>query len=245
MRDTPPPTLKDRRTQANVAILGLSALLVAGLGVAITQNNRAQAQYATAVATYTPPTLATVASDERETVAFLGDSYTAGTGSSSDSTRWSTLISKDQGWRELNFGSGGTNYATAGALDNGAPYTDRLDDIVKAQPDMVIVSSAGNDVDEGQDQGIRATFTKLREGLPKAKIIATSPYYRAGDYPKQLADFGAEIREQVEAVDGEYLDIGHPLGDHPDAMAEDGAHPNDDGYEYIADAVVDALNTDD
>lgn len=246
MRSTPSPDRKKSPTSrkknlANGAIVGMSALLVAGVGFAVVQDSRTQTQNATAISSYSPPAVESAAPDDREAVAFLGDSYTAGTGASSDAKRWTTLLSKDQGWRELNYGSGGTNYATAGELKNGTPYTERVDKIADAGPDIVIVSTAGNDTDEDQGPGIRKTFTELRKALPDAEIIATSPYYRAGEYPQQLTDLGAEIEEQVKKVDGEYLDIGHPLGDHPDAMAEDGAHPNDAGYRLIADAVEDAL----
>lgn len=235
-QETPP-----NKKLANAAILGLGALVVAGVGLSVVQDQRVQAQNAAAVASYTPHSTDSSAPEDRVEVAFLGDSYTYGVGTSSPAKRWTTLIAKDQGWLEVNYGVGGTNFATAGDLKNGNPYTDRVDEIVNGSPDIVIVSSAGNDVDEDQSPGIRQTFTELREGLPDARIIATSPYYRAGDYPESLTAFGSEIREEVEAVDGEFLDIGHPLGDHPDAMADDKVHPNDAGHRLIADAVGNEL----
>lgn len=189
----------------------------------------------TPAVTYTPPPAPTE-------VAFLGDSFTAGTGGSTRGDRWTTMLSRENRWIELNYGYGGTNYATAGTLKGGRAYVDRLTDLIISQPDIVIVSSAGNNVTDDQTAGIEATFRELREEVPVARIIATSPYYRADDFPKALVDFGDDVRAGVEAVGGEYLDIGHPLKGHPEAMDEDGVHPNDLGYELIAEAVQDALD---
>jgi hypothetical protein len=49
------------------------------------------------------------------TVAFLGDSYTSGDGTTSANSRWSTQLSSANGWTEVNAGVAGTGYGTAGA----------------------------------------------------------------------------------------------------------------------------------
>lgn len=222
-------------------IVALVGLLVAGVGFAAADFRQAEAVAAEAArgyepaVTYTHPSVPT-------SVAFLGDSFTAGAGTDeSKFKRWTTLVANNRGWLELNYGKGGTNYNTAGPQAGGAAYADRLVDLVRSQPDIVIVSTAGNDVEEKQLPGIEKTFQTLRHELPDAKIIATSPYFRAGDYPAELVELGNDIQREVEEVGGEYLDIGHPLGNHPEAMAEDKAHPNDAGYQLIADAVSNEL----
>lgn len=233
----PMPTWKN---SANLAIAGSGGLLLFAAGALAVQshqmgtyNAQAAASYKPAV-TYTPPA-------EPTKVAFLGDSFTAGSGATSRANRWTALVSQERGWLELNYGVGGTNYATGSPSNNGAPYADRLDDLIISDPDIIVVSSAGNLIHEDQQPGIETTFKTLREELPDARIVATSPYTRAGEFPDNLVEFGKEIETEVEAVSGEYLEIGHPLGDHPEAMADDGAHPNDAGYKLIAEAVQDVL----
>lgn len=195
-----------------------------------------QAQAAKAAA----DTAATLAA--RPVVAFLGDSFTIGTGATSKERAWPKLLADSMGWQERNFGFGGTNYGTPGDLKGGTSYVERVAAIVAANPATVIVSSAGNTLGEDQREGIRETFEALRAGLPKAKIIATSPYTGSGAFDGRAAAFGDEIRSGVEAVGGTYLDIGHPLEGREDAISKDGVHPNDIGYQVIAEVVGVALS---
>lgn len=241
MQRTPRPVRSRRQYMANAAIVALSAAVIAGLAGTVLQGAQVRAEAGERARNYTPAVTYTPPPTPTE-VAFLGDSFTVGTGASTRGDRWTTSLSMDNRWIELNYGYGGTNYATAGALKGGRSYADRLTDIVASQPDIVIVSSAGNNMQDDQMPGIAATFRELSEEIPNARIIATSPYYRAEDFPEDLVDFGNGIRDGVESVGGEYLDIGHPLKGHPEAMDEDGVHPNDLGYELIAEAVQAALD---
>lgn len=205
------------------------------------QGKQAEAANREAATTY-ESTVQYTAPPEPTSVAFLGDSYTQGTGyDTSKYGRWSTRISQENDWLELNYGKGGTNFATAGSLAGGKPYHERLTDLILSRPDIVIVSTAGNSLSEDQSKGIRLTFETLSRELPDAQIIALSPFHWAGEYPDDLTQFGEEIEKEVEAVGGRYIDIGHPLGDRPSAIALDGTHPNDEGYRLLADAISDAL----
>lgn len=225
---------------ADVVILFLVMLVITGLWFTAAQLKRAELRTMEAAESYSPA-LSYSTPDAPVSVAFLGDSFTFGTGAASKSHRWSSLVSREMGWLELNYGFGGTNYGTAGTLRGGKAYADRLVDLTISQPDIVIVSSAGNTMNEDQKAGIADTFKKLRSGLPDARIVATSPFSRAGEYRHELVDFGEIIETEVEAVGGEYLDIGHPLERHKRAMDEDGVHPNNFGHELIADAFVDSF----
>lgn len=230
-----------RKKAANAAIaVGVLVTLVGG-SAAFAQHQAAQSAHAQAAATYQPSTTYTVPAAPTK-VAFLGDSYTYGTGTTeSRYNRWSTQLSNEQGWLELNYGKGGTNYGSEAQSTGSKAYADRLTDLIVSNPDIVVVSSAGNRVEDDQRPGIRATFTELREKLPEAKLVALSPFYWDDEYPSRYEKFGQQIREEVEAVDGLYVDIGHPLGDRPEAIAEDGTHPNDKGYELLTAAIRDAL----
>lgn len=229
-----------RKTLTVGAIATLSGALLAGIGYAAVDAQQAQRKTAEAAKTYIPDVDHTPQPAPIK-VAFLGDSFTAGTGASSKFDRWSTLVAKENGWIELNYGSGGTNYGTESQHTGGKPYKDRLSDLIVSQPEIVIVSSAGNSLDVDQKTGIHKTFQTIRERLPDTKLIATSPYYRAEEMPPEYESFADDIKRGSERAGGLYLDIGHPLLGHSNGVAEDGAHPNELGYQLIASAIQDAL----
>lgn len=232
----PKAPLTKRKKYANVAIISLIVVLAMGLSAAFVRAEQAQARSAAAAAEYVAPTYIPP-KDSRPVAAFLGDSFTTGTGAGSTSKRWTSLVAASQGWQELNYGVGGTNYGTDGPNSTAQSYAERLTSIIISSPNIVVVSSAGNSMGQGQEEAITETFETLRDGLPEAQLIATSPYTRSGDFPDQLREFGDEIRDAVEAVDGRYVDIGHPLGNRSGVMSDDGVHPNAEGYKLIADAV--------
>lgn len=234
-----PRTAVQRRL--DIGLMALAVFTVVAVIAALAWNSRPISS--AEASSYSPPAM-DVPGDDRESVAFLGDSYTVGSGASSKSNRWTRLVANERDWRELNFGVGGTNYATKSNLENGDPYVERVDEVVGANPDIVIVSSAGNSMDTDQQEAITETFEQLRAGLPDAEIIATSPYTRDWSYPDNLVEFGENIEAAVESVGGKYVEIGHPLEDHPEAMAEDGVHPNDRGYQLIATAIEETLQAD-
>lgn len=224
------------RRYSVVGIILCATFTVALVFEMITTNITESQEAAAAAEKYTPATSYTAASAPVK-VAFLGDSFTQGTGADNRFDRWSTLVSNDRGWLELNYGFGGTNYATKGNLQGGQAYADRLTDLILSAPDVVVVSSAGNNLDLGQEEGIVKTFRELREGLPRAQIIATSPYYSAGERPAEFDDFGEDIKRAVESVDGQYVAVGLPLEDRFETISADNFHPNEIGYRALAAAI--------
>ncbi|MEX5294663.1 SGNH/GDSL hydrolase family protein [Kocuria sp. CPCC 205268] len=246
MQRTPPATGQrpfltvKARNRFNAVIVAAVILLIAGLGAAWAQNHQATTQAAEAAKSYTPVPPQPI--EKPTTAAFLGDSYNVGIGSSIKAKRWTTLVAADQGWAELNYGYGGTNFATAGEQKGGRPYHDRLTDLVLSRPNIVVVSSAGNTLGIDQQPGIRKTFQALRDKLPDARIIATSPFHWDGSYPESKREFGKMMQSEVEAVDGEYLEIGHPLKNQTEHIIDDGVHPDDVGYQLIAAAVIKQLD---
>lgn len=229
-----------RKAISTGAIVALSGLLIVGVSSVALDSRQATAESVASARDYTTPVVYEPP-PQHDSVAFLGDSFTQGGGATTNADRWTTIVAREQGWIELNYGFGGTNYGTAGEQKGGKAYYNRLTDLVISDPDIVIVSSAGNFLSAGQEKGITRTFEDLREALPDAEIYATAPFHRAGEYPKAYSIFGVQIKDAVEAVGGKYLDIGHPLGEDINLMHEDDIHPNDAGHRLIADAIADEL----
>lgn len=188
------------------------------------------------------------------TVAFIGDSYTQGAGASHPDRRFTSVLSRTQGWAESNFGFGGTGYDTA--LDGSRaevacgqsicpPYGAALAQVASAAPDLLIVSGGRNDSaasgDAGYDDVVAQFYRDAQAAAPGARIVALSPLWDDDPAPASLANIVTAVQAGVEAVGGTYIDIGQPLKGHPEMVIDDGVHPNDAGHAAIAAAVKDAL----
>lgn len=188
------------------------------------------------------------------TVAFVGDSYSAGTGSTGYNTRFTTLVSAYEGWSSMDFAYGGTGYlrsvthdARVGCGADVCPMYARVIPRVKAfDPTIVVVSGGRNDVgepDSDVDPAIRAFYQDLRRALPRAQIYATSPIWDSRTPPAQLESIQRAVRASVTVVGGYYLDIRQPLEGESALIAKDGVHPNDRGHAALAQAIEVALST--
>lgn len=192
----------------------------------------------------------------RPVAVFIGDSYAAGQGSSAETKRWTSLVAAREGWIERNLARGGTGYvATSDEAGCGLTYCPSYGQMVAglaaAEPDIVMVSGGRNDIDrygdfalaEQERAAIKNVFALLRNELPHAKIYAVSPIWDDDPAPKGITTQANDVHAAVVAAGGTYLDIGQPLADRRDFLSQDGVHPNDRGYDAIANAVVNRLHT--
>lgn len=174
-------------------------------------------------------------------IAFLGDDWTAGSGASAKSKRFSTLLAEQLGLTERNFGADGTGYAKATA--SAGTYDSRTDAVVKAGPRVVVVSGGRNDVADylpTTQRHIRDLFTTLHAKLPNAVIIAVEPFWGDSDKPAELGPIATAVQQSVQAAGGHYLAVDDPIHNHPGFMA-DASDPNDKGNAAIAKALADPI----
>lgn len=202
-----------------------------------------------------PTTESTTPPDEpQEPVAlFLGDSYTAGTGSSDDSSRWSSLVSSELDWDEVNQAQGGTGYISTSGVDGCGreycpPYREVLDDLSETfTPDVVLVAGGQNDFDNLADNGdavsdaIGATYDEIRSRFPDARLIAVGPSV-LGPVSDIVIALDAEVQDAAATVDAEYVSMIDPPVLEPDMDTGDGAHVGNAGHQAIADRVLQAIN---
>jgi len=186
-------------------------------------------------------------------VAFIGDSYTAGAGTTKLSRSWVERLARSQGWEAHNFGRGGTGYANGVAggtaqiacgLDYCPSYIEMIPEAADVSPDIVIVAGGRNEATQPgatQSANIDAFFQELAAQLPDAQVIAVNPLWDDDETPEAVADMSGMVERSVESTGGRFLDIGQPLLGEPGFVAEDGAHPNDDGHKAIAEATSAAL----
>ncbi len=228
---------------AMISILAFGLVFLSIVGVAL-------ARPVTGSALSAPPGWAapqTVRFAKPKTVAFIGDSYTAGAAGVPGSQLWPELLSKARGWNSTNLALGGTGYVTGfdggGQLGCGKSacgnYLEMVPEAVAASPDVVIVSGGRNDLGKPLPEilkNIQAVFTELRKGLPDAKIVALSPLLGADDTPSSFPSIKPAVKAAVESVGGVYVDLGAPLGGHPELIWKDGVHPTAGGQKVLADA---------
>ena len=198
---------------------------------------------ASAQPTPTPTPSASATTAPQPVVAFLGDSYAAGTGASAPSNGWTDRVSQHLGWVEKNLSRTTAGYSTLGEPGETS-YRARMNALVATGAQIVVVSGGRGDVGVGATQfraDVRATLVGIRAGLPNARILVVSPTWGNDPAPARLIAVGAIVRAEAVRARVTYLDIGEPMAGNLALMAVDGWHPNDAGHEAIAAAVEKAL----
>jgi lysophospholipase L1-like esterase len=169
-------------------------------------------------------------------VAFYGDSYTLGTGASDVEKRWSTIICHDRGWDEFNPSENGLGF-----VNHRDAFADLPDLVIADQPDIVFIAMGLNDnfsFDRYPSEikaAITADFTKLKKALPDARFIVVEPFWYTDERPESVATIIGWVKDAAVAIDADYIPgASHWIEGHPEWMASDGLHPNDDGYAEMA-----------
>ena len=220
---------------ALIAVLGRAAVLVA------------KSSGHVAGAGQTPGAVAAprLTADSQPLAAFLGDSYTLGTGAKTPADRWSTKAARQLGWREVNFGVGSTGYTKTTAAE-GQPYVLRVPAVAAEHPSIVVVAGGRNDVFGSpavDSKDVTALFTALRAALPAARIYAESPVWDSSTPPAVLATLAADVQANVGRVHGTYLNVGQPLAGKPADIISDHVDPDHAGHVLLAAAFVRANRT--
>ncbi|TYL54550.1 SGNH/GDSL hydrolase family protein [Agromyces mariniharenae] len=173
-------------------------------------------------------------------VAYYGDSYTRGTGASSPERRWSTIVARERGWWEFNPSIDGLGYVNNRELVGG---DDLVEQIVQHEPapDVVIVTMGLNDNfsmparDDEIEAAIDADLRRFRDELPDARLVVVEPFWHTDERPDSVEQVIGWVEAAAADVDAEYIaGASRWLEGHPEWMAADGIHPNDDGYAEVA-----------
>ncbi|MEO5921149.1 MAG: SGNH/GDSL hydrolase family protein [Pseudolysinimonas sp.] len=168
--------------------------------------------------------------------AFYGDSSTLGTGASDPEVRWSSVICRDRGWREFNPSVNGLGF-----VNNRRPDVDLPSLVIAQDPDIVFVTMGLNDnfsyavaADDIHD-AIDADLHRLKDELPDARFIVVEPFWYTDERPESLAVIIGWVHDTADAIGVDWVpEASHWIEGHPEWMAADGLHPNDDGYAEMA-----------
>ena len=171
-------------------------------------------------------------------VAFYGDSYTLGTGASSEDKRWSTIVSRERNWNEFNPSVNGLGF-----INNRDNFGDGdlPSLVIDAKPEIVFVTMGLNDnfSYDGAADSIRAQidfdFDRLKAGLPDARFVVVEPFWYTDERPESVDTIIGWVKDAAADLGADYIPgASRWIEGHPEWMADDGLHPNDDGYAAMA-----------
>lgn len=184
--------------------------------------------------------------------AFVGDSFTTGTGAKVKvKTRWSSLVSAEMQWKEVNLGRGGTGYVTtSGRSGCGKEYcpsfVEMIPEVTVVSPDVVFISGGRGDVrawDADPNQVVEAinrTYSDMRAALPESRIVAVGPAV-SGTVTQNALDMNSAVEAAALAAGAEFISLLDPSVLDASLLAVDGFHPNNAGHSAIAARVLQHL----
>jgi lysophospholipase L1-like esterase len=84
-------------------------------------------------------------------------------------------------------------------------------------------------------EAIDADFERFREELPDARLVVVEPFWHQDDRPDSLEQIIEWVEAAADRVGADHIaGASHWIEGHPEWMAADLIHPNDDGYAEIA-----------
>ena len=213
-----------------VVAIALCALVAIGVAVAVTASK---------------PDTPTTTTGTGTRVAFYGDSYTLGTGASSPEKRWSTIVSSERNWNEFNPSVNGLGF-----INNRSTFGegDLPDLVIDSEPEIVFVTMGLNDnfsYDRAADEihaQIDDDFARLTAALPDARFIVVEPFWYTDDRPESVGVIIDWVKDAAADADADYISgASRWIEGHPEWMAADGLHPNDEGYAEMAERMNEEL----
>jgi lysophospholipase L1-like esterase len=197
------------------------------------------------VAPEVPPPVTVAVGDGRPVVAFIGDSWTWGVGSS-DGHGYAVLVAERLGWDYRLLGVRGSGYSVGGSADN--TYADRVDAALATQPDVVVVQGSLNERRSSPARlaaAAGATLSRLAETAPPdVAVVVVGASYNPGTPDATIDWINAAISAAADAADLRFVDPAAENWTDPSdpALWSDPIHPDDDGHGLIADHLAPLLD---
>ena len=190
--------------------------------------------------------------DAVKKVMFVGDSIALGVGAKPRENRFSTVAVKmlnehagKTAYVEHNIAISGSNLCESmwpGKRTSGYPY--RLQDVLKAKPDILVLQHGVNDVTTGSSLGdygwsYRHFVRSVKEQLPGTVIVCMtlSPGIRSGASLQWQEQANAIIQEVAAKESTLLAPVSLVMNDRNNCYP-DRLHPNNDGHRIIAEALV-------
>lgn len=233
--------LPGRRALANVLLALLSAAVLAGAYLVVTQDRSYSGDGSTVVAPSPGSTPAEIGSGRVRAVVF-GDSIVAGANAGPGALTFSDVAAAELGWRVSLFGYPGTGYTTGGRYKGGRDYLQRITQLEGYEVDVVVLEGGINDSraePEVLRARVEAVLDQVAALVPRAKVVLMGPWQPSGT-PEAAALRVRKVLKEV-AVDRSVPFV-DPIGErwvtgrYPSSgnaarvIAEDGFYPNAAGH---------------
>jgi lysophospholipase L1-like esterase len=174
------------------------------------------------------------------TVAFIGDSWTVGEGTTG-LNGYAALASEQLGWLDRPLGVGGSGYDQPGGPSAGATYDQRVDHAVIGAPDVIVVEGSLNErrsTPEALFAAADQTFAHLKAAAdPHTKILVLGATYSPGTPNATIDWINASIKAAADRHGLQFVDPAAERWLDPDDPSEwyNPDHPNDAGAQIVAD----------
>jgi lysophospholipase L1-like esterase len=134
---------------------------------------------------------------------------------------------------------GSTGYTTA-SQPGTVPYPALVDEIIGLNPDIVIAEGSRNDTDPAKTRvAAQDTLARLRNGLPRTKILVIGPIYSFATN-QRTTPVNDAVKAAAASIGLTYIDTvaaGWFTGPSHSLIGSDGVHPTDEGHRYLANLI--------
>ncbi|QZT58414.1 SGNH/GDSL hydrolase family protein [Mycolicibacterium austroafricanum] len=195
---------------------------------------------------YTPSRTAT--SSPVPAIAFIGDSYTAGTPVGGQREHgWPALLVTQllaQGIevRPQVAARRGAGYIKRGSSQNGA-FIDQVQEVVDRSDRLVVIFGSPNDANAASDRltaAVKGTISEVRRVAPGAKILAVGPVWTRPEPSPGVLQARDIVKAEATAASVTFVD---PVADawfinRPDLLGADAVNPTDAGHVFMAERLA-------
>ena len=175
-------------------------------------------------------------------ITIIGDSITYGFGSSDNAHRWTTLYCVANGYTEINMGVSGRGM-TRGISPWHTVYL--TDTPTKTDDDRYLIFALGiNDLSQPLNTFISYFTDSINEaiarGWDKRKIAIVNVYYNTVNDQALSDTYNAGILSFANSQGIKHIDVWTAMvnGGGSTLLTNDNIHPNDTGYQVIANKVI-------
>lgn len=117
-------------------------------------------------------------------IAVVGDSWTQETDKVHSTQTIDRVIARKLDFVDINLGIGGTGYNTPGAANQTFGDQNRLNKLISANPDGIIIVGSINDSNPNRASGVESAaltyFKAIREALPDTPVVVVGPQPSSG-----------------------------------------------------------------
>ena len=178
-------------------------------------------------------------------VTFVGDSWTRGTGAT-DRQGFTVRTAAKLGWEFTELGVGGSGYAQEG---HGSTFDDRVKLATATHPDVLVLQGSLNDSRTAPgdlELATLRTMAHLRAAVdPETVVLIVGSSYTPGSDDAVIDRINATIAAAAERAGFRFVNPARQNWTDPElpGIWADRNHPNDRGYQLIADRLAPLLES--